>query len=154
MEYKFMWSGNPGPLIRQKAKGTRPKRNLDKRIARRKILPGFPISPRPFSVADIEAYLSGDKIVCLLCGKSYKKLVPHLKRIHNVLKDEYKDMYGLPWRKELICEESKNNYANWISKGKTLKGNTDMKKVYKAPRRKLQPFRYEIFMQNLNKKKV
>ena len=50
------------------------KRALRRAKARRKVLPGFPIE-QPFeSIEDVREYMSGDKIVCLRCGKEYKEL--------------------------------------------------------------------------------
>ena len=67
-------------------------------------MPGYPISPRPFSKAEIDAYFSGDRLVCLLCGKPYKKLGLHLLRIHGLSHEEYRELYGLPYRRGLSGE--------------------------------------------------
>jgi len=71
----------------------------------RVVLPGFPIY-RPFeSIEEVREYLSGDKIICLLCGKPYRTLGRHLSRIHGVSHDEYRERYGIPWTYALCCGE-------------------------------------------------
>lgn len=64
--------------------------------AKRKTLDGY---PRDFVFAsreDVDAYLSGDRIVCLRCGNAFKLLDAHLRNVHNMTSDDYRIMYGLP----------------------------------------------------------
>ena len=91
-----MWTGNVSPVIRQKAKGTRPARNKARRAARRMIVSGYPIEPRDMSLEEIRSYFAGDRLTCLRCGKAYKKLGLHILRIHALTPEDYKKMYGLP----------------------------------------------------------
>ncbi len=95
-----MWSGYVSPIMRQKAKGSRPKRNAERRAARRLVLPGFPISPIKFSKVEVDQYFSGDRIQCLVCGKTYRRLARHLD-LHSLTEDDYRELYGLPWRRGL-----------------------------------------------------
>ena len=69
---------------------------------RRKTLPGFPWTGKFQTIQKIEAYFSGDKIQCLLCGKWYRQINgTHLAHIHNTTADEYRERYGLPWSRGL-----------------------------------------------------
>ena len=87
-----------GPRIRHRSHGGTFKRNTERAAERRKALPGYPIPAGPFTAEQIVTYLSGDRIVCLLCGKSYRKISgPHLSKIHGVGVDEYRERYGLPY---------------------------------------------------------
>lgn len=104
-------TGNLGTFIRPKRSALRPQRNLERRTARRMVLPGYPIAPRPFTRDEINAYLSGDRVTCMLCGKAYKKIGIHLKTIHSVEVDEYRAMYGLPWRTGLTGEETREKHS-------------------------------------------
>lgn len=106
-----MFTGSPGPVIRQKAKGTRPLRNLQRRAARRTVLPGYPLAPRSLTREEIRSLFSGDKIVCFLCGKPYKKLGVHLLKIHSVHPDDYKKMFGLPWSRGLASGETREKMS-------------------------------------------
>lgn len=106
-----MWTGKVSPFIRPKAKGTRPKRNLEKRLARRVVKPGYPVEPRAMTGDEIKAYFSGDSICCLLCGKNYRSLGLHLSRVHSVSDEEYREMYGLPWGRGLTCHETYEAYS-------------------------------------------
>jgi hypothetical protein len=82
---------------------TKHLRAAQKRAANRKVLEGYPIT-RPFeSINEVREYLSGDKIICLLCGKPYRTLNSHLSRIHGVTHDEYRDRYNIPWTYGLVC---------------------------------------------------
>ena len=50
---------------------------------------------------EIDAYLAGNKVQCLLCGKLFKALPQHLERTHDITADDYREQYGLPWKRGL-----------------------------------------------------
>ncbi|QEE85956.1 MucR family transcriptional regulator [Acetobacter oryzoeni] len=54
--------------------------------------------PLPFaSRADVDAYLNGEDIECLLCGRRFLILSgKHLKSIHGVTSNEYRKMFCIP----------------------------------------------------------
>ncbi len=84
--------------------------------ARRKIMPGYPIE-KPFETREqIDAYLKVDRLVCLLCGKTYKSLCAHLL-VHGTNADAYKEKYGLPFGAGLTCTTTK---AMNVKHGKRL----------------------------------
>lgn len=84
--------------------------------ARRKIMPGYPIE-KPFETRqEIDDYLNSDRLVCLICGKTYKSLCGHLS-VHGTNADDYKEKYGLPFGAGLTCETTK---AMNIKHGKRL----------------------------------
>ncbi len=64
-------------------------------------MPGYPKTDKFETDEEVEAYFSGDKIQCLLCGKWYKELSLHLRRIHDVTPDDYREKYGIPWKQGL-----------------------------------------------------
>ena len=100
-----------------------------RKLEARKVLAGFPIN-RPFqSRKEVEEYLSGDRIVCLLCGKPYKMLAPHIKRIHGTDAEDYKSIYGIPQKYGLTCEEATEVRRNNLSpeKAKILSTSRDVK---------------------------
>lgn len=72
----------------------------------RKPLPGYPKSFKFQSREDLEEYLSGDRITCLLCGRSFKSLNTHLK-IHDTNEAEYKETFDIPWRTGLQSAATK-----------------------------------------------
>lgn len=69
-----------------------------KRRKRREVLPGFPKLPLTLTLEEIKQYLHSAEITCFLCGKAYKELGAHLSSIHKVSADQYREMYGLPYR--------------------------------------------------------
>ena len=84
-----------------------------RRRQRRKELPGY---PKEFVFDDpgkLKEYFSGEKIICLRCGKSYRTLGVHLKTIHGMEPDEYRMIYGIPWTYGLSCSETKELHANF-----------------------------------------
>lgn len=153
-----MFSGHVSPVMRQKAKGSRPKRNAARRAARRLVLPGFPISPRPFSKAEIDQYFSGDRIQCLVCGKHYRRLGRHLQ-IHDLTEDEYRGLYGLPWRRGLCGQGAHNAYSAAVRKriesGFSPPCDAENRaRAHDAIRKRgirLQPFRKEVSQENIAK---
>ena len=49
---------------------------------------------------EVDNYLSGDTIECLICGKNFKSLSAHLKT-HNITAKEYKLLLGIPMSRGL-----------------------------------------------------
>ncbi|GKX44557.1 hypothetical protein SOASR015_35910 [Pectobacterium carotovorum subsp. carotovorum] len=45
---------------------------------------------------ELNEYLNHDKIECLECGRRFSFLPVHLKRIHQMTADEYRDRHNLP----------------------------------------------------------
>jgi len=73
--------------------------------AKRTIMPGF---PKVFSFEtreQIDHYLGGDRITCLLCGRDFKALEAHLKNVHKFTCDEYREKYELPYGRGLCSSE-------------------------------------------------
>jgi hypothetical protein len=84
--------------------------------ARRRIMPGFPIE-EPFETREqVEAYLNVDRMLCLLCGRTFKSLCAHLL-VDGTNADHYKQKYGLPLGCGLTCITTK---AMNIKHGKRL----------------------------------
>ncbi|EPN2807573.1 MucR family transcriptional regulator [Serratia marcescens] len=48
------------------------------------------------SRAEAEAYVSGDLVECLECGKKFEFLPVHIKRMHGLTTDEYRERYNIP----------------------------------------------------------
>jgi hypothetical protein len=46
--------------------------------------------------ADVLAYLSGDTVECLLCGKAYVNLGTHIGRSHGIRAHDYKRAFNIP----------------------------------------------------------
>jgi predicted transcriptional regulator len=62
----------------------------------REVLSGYPRC-EPFKTrTEIEEYVSADEIECLLCGRAFKNLGIHLKRIHQMYPDDYRYRYNIP----------------------------------------------------------
>lgn len=98
-------------MQKKKARGA-----LEKFEFARSILPGYPKPDKFTCMEEVEDYLTGEKIVCLLCGKLYRQLAPHTKRIHNLEAADYKEMFGIPQKRGLVGE-GKNDAARryWTS---------------------------------------
>ncbi len=74
-----------------------PRRGQLSRAQRaRQILPGYPWDGHFTTREQVADYLSGDRIACLLCGKTYELLAPHVRRIHGLPIEEYKARFGIP----------------------------------------------------------
>ncbi len=77
--------------------------HYQKKAERRKVLLGFPIEECFDTPEKLDEYFGGTKIVCLRCGKKYRTLGIHLKTIHEMEPDEYRELYGIPWTYGLSC---------------------------------------------------
>lgn len=150
-----MWSGQPGSFIRPKKRASRPKRNLERRSARRAVLPGYPIDPKHMTLEEVRHYFSGDKIVCFQCGKSYKRLAGHLRAVHSITEDDYRTLYGLPLTRGLLCEPSRAAYAEAFARNadslrEARSGLPDpLEKARMTPHRK-SPFKENTCSGNLS----
>jgi predicted transcriptional regulator len=69
-------------------------------------LPGFPIESKFTSIDAVKEYLHGDRITCLICGRSYKGLAGHISK-HGISSDEYKERFGLPFKTGLTSSGTK-----------------------------------------------
>lgn len=81
------------------------KHKQAEKAIRRIVAEGFPRNEKFSSLDEIKEYLGGDRITCLLCGKSFKGLCAHLSKIHHISADDYKERYGLPFRAGLQIAE-------------------------------------------------
>jgi predicted transcriptional regulator len=76
-------------------------RAANKRKARRRINEGYPWQGAFKTPEELDRYLSGDIIECLLCGKVYKTLGVHILRIHGVSVEKYQERFGIPYSRKL-----------------------------------------------------
>jgi hypothetical protein len=122
-----------------------------RRAQRRKVLEGFPITRAFESIDEVKEYLSGDKIICLLCGKSYKVLGVHLLKIHGVTVDEYRERYRIPWSYGVLCKKSHNVRRKVMAKRMAEgfnPGNRDLISVMNAAPQRECPYKKEIALKN------
>lgn len=87
------WGGSGEPYSRK----SRPKYDNHKEISYK------PIN----SIEELELYLSGDKIACLLCGSEHKSLGHHLSRTHSMAPRDYKEQFNIPVTRSLVGADLK-----------------------------------------------
>ena len=120
----------------------------------RKPLDGYPVN-RPFgSISEIRTYLSGERITCLRCGRTFKGLSFHVWKVHGITTDDYKGMYGIPWTYGLVCKETSaiisENSSQLFKEGVIGSHNMDMDIVRAGKKRKRVSVRDEICTENLS----
>lgn len=72
------------------------------RASRETVMDGYPMT-EPFATREqISRYLDADKIACLICGRAFAGLPPHIKRVHGVDAADYKSRFGLPQQTPLM----------------------------------------------------
>lgn len=108
---------------------------------RRRVLEGFPVLTPFKTLEDVREYLSGDLVVCLICGKSYKDVGKHI-RIHGVKPDEYRARYGIPWTYGLCSKTTSAAYSE-VVRGRMERGwrpdqmeGDEHTRMVNSPRRK------------------
>jgi hypothetical protein len=130
-----------------------PSKFNDKR-ARGRVLPGFPIEEKFLTPESLAEYFGGATIVCLQCGKRYRTLGVHLKTIHGMEPDEYREIYGIPWTYGLSCAETSALHAD-DAKEKIAAGIFEpgkyLERAVAAPNRKRQPVRDVLSAMNIKK---
>ncbi len=144
-------------------KWSQQKLNEYKMLRRRRVMPGYPIEKIFQTKDEIDEYLSGDKIVCLLCGKAYKSLCSHIL-VHGFNADTYKEKYGLPFRSGLSGESTSDliskNSKRLVKEGiiplrELVKQPENIKKLREAAsKQRFQPFRKHVAIENVNKTKL
>ena len=82
-----------------------------RRNRRRRIADGFPKESIFSTLEEVRAYLAGDRICCLLCGRWFKALTSHLM-LHDTNAAEYKLRYGIPWTYGLDSAETNMLHAD------------------------------------------
>ena len=130
---------------------------MQKSAARRQVLAGYPSDiffETPEQLAD---YFSGDRIICLECGKAFRTLGNHLMRIHKTTVEEYQRMHGIPWTYGLSCaettalhaEQAKENYKTglWV----TSVDQAKMARLNLIKQRPRQPVREVLVARNIEK---
>ena len=111
-------------------------------------IPGFPWKGKFTNRSEVDRYFSNDEgIQCLLCGRFLGTLQNHLQIVHGVSHAEYRERYGLPWRRGLVSRTvSKKHSASLIKRIKngTFTPKPDnkaaVKKILEGNRRPDQPY--------------
>lgn len=102
---------------------------------------------------DIDHYFASDKIQCLLCGNRFKSLPLHLIRVHGISPDQYKEKYGLPWKRGLCgpmtSKKHSKNMTERLKKGFRPPIDAARQKSLNAKRRQDQPFFKKVKLENL-----
>jgi hypothetical protein len=115
-------------------------------------LPGFPWKKQFTTKDEIDQYFSNpDGIQCLMCGRFYGTLHNHLQIVHEISHEQYRDRYGLPWRKGLVSRNVSRGFSSRLKKrikNGSFKPRPDNKaavnKIRAGGRRKDQPYLTEI----------
>jgi len=64
------------------------------------------------SLKELDEYLSGDYIECLLCGREFKSLGMHLKKTHGYEPRKYKEDFNIPVTRSLSGEVTRKLSSN------------------------------------------
>lgn len=66
----------------------------------------------PFqTMEEVDDYLSGDAITCLVCHKRLQRLDLHLQIMHDMSANAYRDRFGIPGRRTLTSAASRARSA-------------------------------------------
>jgi hypothetical protein len=123
------------------------------------VLPGFPWKGQFTTKEKIDQYFSNpDGIQCLLCGRVYGSLNGHLQIVHESSHEEYRDRYGLPWRRGLVSRNVSKRLSSKLTnriKNGSFKPNADNKacvdKILSGAMRKDQPYHTAIKIEKAKK---
>lgn len=128
-------------------------RTLRKFRARRRCLPGFPWQGQFQTEDEVRRYFSGDRINCLLCGRSFRRVSVHVQKIHGINEDAYRVRFGLPRSRGLVSEACHEAYAQHSSNPEQLERFAKFRLLTKktGPRRRT-PLVYYNPIDNLSGK--
>ncbi|MDB5531580.1 MAG: hypothetical protein JWR51_4683 [Devosia sp.] len=68
---------------------------------------------------ELEHYLGQPRIECLECGRRLKKLGVHLRAIHGVDPDDYREKHGIPYTVGLACPELRDKVREQVAAAAT-----------------------------------
>jgi hypothetical protein len=101
--------------------------------------------------AEVEKYLSGDKLTCLICGEEKKSLGSHLFHKHKGIGiDDYKIMFGLPHSRGLVASLTASKQAESLKRRISLGDKsiiidpTKLDKKSYRPKHKPAPYKNNI----------
>lgn len=77
---------------------------------------GYPKKMTFKTLQEVNDYLECDRLVCLLCGHDFMALHKHIQLCHEMTADQYKELYGIPWRKGLVAKPLREKQARIINK--------------------------------------
>lgn len=123
-----------------------------RRAARRNPLRGFPITDKFESIESVREYTSRERVICLLCGREFKKLGSHIEKVHEITRDEYRELYNIPYRHPLSCGETRALYSENMKRkieDGTIVPDPEIWKVAVATKKRMPKFKGEIASQNL-----
>lgn len=105
------------------------------------------------SQQEIDDYLSGDRIQCLICGKSYLSLSSHLVRAHDISPFDYKDRLGISKGTPLVTSFISEKMSTSAIESDTIKTirnlDEEYKKNYRMVGSKTKKKRTKIHIQKL-----
>lgn len=115
------------------------------RHQQRSRVPDYPRQGVFTTKEEVDAYLVGNTIQCLLCGKWYKQLSSgHLQQKHKMTPDEYRERYRLPYSRGLTGQAThakRSRHARKLqAEGKLLRSPKGHRIIYDQPARPRQPF--------------
>lgn len=84
---------------------------MNKKLPRK----GNPVEVSFETMEEVDAYYDAEKLTCLMCGHAYVALHVHLRNSHAMTADEYKEKYGIPWRRGLISKAHKDKQVRIIN---------------------------------------
>lgn len=73
--------------------------------ANHKVKAGYPAKVYFDTREALTQYLAGDKITCLLCGNQFQLLDTHLRSMHGITGEDYREKYGIPYQQALCPTE-------------------------------------------------
>ncbi len=114
------------------------------------ILPDYPLKGKFQTKEEVDDYFSGERIQCLLCGKWFKRIGGiHLAYKHDVSGDEYREMYGLPWKRGLtakpVYEKRSEMTKKYWADGKIYNVFNMLSVGKHSPKRPAQPFQRDLY---------
>lgn len=71
------------------------------------------------SLEEVRAYLSGDRIACLVCGKLARRLQYKHLEMHGLDADGYRERFGIPWSFSLTSAPSREASRRMITEANT-----------------------------------
>ncbi len=80
------------------------------------VMRGYPKQDVFTTMEEVRAYLDGDKVTCLLCGREYAALGGHLTRVHYITSDDYREHFGIPYKYGLASRTFRERASRHLRK--------------------------------------
>jgi ROS/MUCR transcriptional regulator protein len=63
------------------------------------------------SIAEVDAWLNCERVLCLICARTFEHLGRHIACAHRMTADEFREVFGIPHNRGLVGARLKDRFV-------------------------------------------